>query len=116
MRHASIICYTVQEIQSLPLVKGTHECQQEISKTGILQKSICEELHVLRPFSRDSSGAVTKTVQSLKYVTERTSSSSSGIYLISLELIMKLLGKIRRLNSFVIFKFIIGINVNVCGL
>ncbi|VDI80741.1 Hypothetical predicted protein [Mytilus galloprovincialis] len=33
--------------------------------------------HVLRPFSRESSGAITKTKQTLKYVTERVSSSSS---------------------------------------
>jgi hypothetical protein len=66
----------VQEIQSLPLVKSTHECTQDISKQGILQSSVCEEHHVLRPFSRESSGAVTTTRQSLKYVnTVRTAHS-----------------------------------------
>ncbi|XP_063427202.1 apolipophorins-like [Mytilus trossulus] len=70
--------YKIQsEIQSLPLIKGTHECSQDISKAGILQSSVCEEEHVLRPFSRESSGAITKTKQTLKYVTERVSSSSS---------------------------------------
>ncbi|XP_071162849.1 uncharacterized protein [Mytilus edulis] len=70
--------YKIQsEIQSLPLIKGSHECSQDISKAGILQSSVCEEEHVLRPFSRESSGAITKTKQTLKYVTERVSSSSS---------------------------------------
>ena len=68
-----------QEIQSLPLVKSTHECTQDISKQGILQSSVCEEHHVLRPFSRESSGAVTTTRQSLKYVnTVRTAHSTPG--------------------------------------
>ncbi|VDI44444.1 Hypothetical predicted protein [Mytilus galloprovincialis] len=64
------------EIQSMPLVKSTHECQQGISKTGILQSSSCEEQHVLRPFSRESSGAVTETKQTLKYITESQSRST----------------------------------------
>lgn len=68
-----------QEIQSLPLVKSTHECTQDISKQGILHSSVCEEHHVLRPFSRESSGAVTTTRQSLKYVnTVRTAHSTPG--------------------------------------
>ena len=67
-----------QEIQSLPLVKSTHACQQGISKAGILQSSNCEEQHVLRPFSRESSGAVTDTTQTLKYVSESQSRSSRG--------------------------------------
>ncbi|CAG2211160.1 unnamed protein product [Mytilus edulis] len=70
--------YKIQsEIQSLPLIKGSHECSQDISMAGILQSSVCEEEHVLRPFSRESSGAITKTKQTLKYVTERVSYSSS---------------------------------------
>ncbi|XP_063426893.1 apolipophorins-like [Mytilus trossulus] len=64
------------EIQSMPLVKSTHECQQGISKTGILQSSSCEEQHVLRPFSRESRGAVTETKQTLKYITESQSRST----------------------------------------
>lgn len=62
----------------MPLVKSTHECQQGISKTGILQSSSCEEQHVLRPFSRESSGAVTETKQTLKYITESQSRSTKG--------------------------------------
>lgn len=73
-----MIDFIQQEIQSLPLVKGSHECTQDISKAGIIQTSVCVEEHVLRPFSRDSSGAVTKTTQTLKYLTERSSSADQG--------------------------------------
>jgi hypothetical protein len=64
----------------IPLVKSTHVCQQGISKAGILQSSNCEEQHVLRPFSRESSGAVTDTTQTLKYVSESQSRSSHFVF------------------------------------
>lgn len=76
------IFWFVQEIQSLPLVKSTHECTQDISKQGILQSIVCEEHHVLQPFSRESSGAVTTTRQTLKYVTVRTAHSTPGILVV----------------------------------
>jgi hypothetical protein len=49
------------EIQSMPLVKGTHVCQQEINgRSKVLSKSECTETHVFRPFSKEGSGAMTE--------------------------------------------------------
>ncbi|KAJ8307373.1 hypothetical protein KUTeg_015457 [Tegillarca granosa] len=64
------------KIQSLPIVKSTHECQQVINKEGRLQGASCTESHIFRPFSRESSGAVTKNTQNLKFLRERNGVSS----------------------------------------
>ncbi|KAK3093078.1 hypothetical protein FSP39_010780 [Pinctada imbricata] len=64
------------DIQSLPIMKSLHECQQEVSKSGILKSSTCSESHIFRPFSREESGAVTKSKQTLKYVRESSGVSS----------------------------------------
>jgi len=49
------------KIQSLPLMKGTHECSQEINgRSKVMSKVECTELHVFRPFSREGSGATTE--------------------------------------------------------
>ncbi|XP_056021701.1 uncharacterized protein LOC130054813 [Ostrea edulis] len=65
------------EIQSLPVMKSSHSCQQEISKSGILKGSSCTEQHLFRPFSRESSGAITESRQTLKYTTEKSGVSSA---------------------------------------
>jgi hypothetical protein len=52
------------DIQTTPLLKGTHECVQEVnSRSKVLTKSECSETHVFRPFSNQNSGATTE----LKY-------------------------------------------------
>jgi len=64
--------YRVQsDIQSLPLIKGTHECIQTIHKSGYLLKSECTETHMFRPFSKGDNGAVTKATHVLEFRTER---------------------------------------------
>ncbi|KAL8574772.1 hypothetical protein ACOMHN_035315 [Nucella lapillus] len=60
-------------VQSLPLMKSSHECQQTVNQHGILSSATCTELHQFRPFSREASGAVTKVSQSLQYKTESRS-------------------------------------------
>ncbi|XP_056009974.1 uncharacterized protein LOC125679922 [Ostrea edulis] len=65
------------EIQSLPVLKSSHSCQQEISKSGILKGSTCTEQHLFRPFSRESSGAITESRQILKYTSEKRGALSA---------------------------------------
>ncbi|KAL8574776.1 hypothetical protein ACOMHN_035319 [Nucella lapillus] len=60
-------------VQSLPLMKSSHECQQTVNQHGILSSATCTEIHQFRPFSREASGAVTKVSQSLQYKTESRS-------------------------------------------
>ncbi|XP_062611985.1 uncharacterized protein LOC134273791, partial [Saccostrea cucullata] len=65
------------EIQSMPVMKSSHSCQQEISKSGVLKGSSCTERHVFRPFSRNDKGAVTESKQTLKYVSEKSGVSAA---------------------------------------
>ena len=62
----------------MPVMKSSHTCQQEISKSGILKGSSCTEQHVFRPFSRDSNGAMTESKQTLKSTTERNGVSTAS--------------------------------------
>lgn len=56
------------DIQSLPLLKSSHVCDQEInSKTRQLQRSTCTESHVFRPFSKAGSGATTELTYRLTF-------------------------------------------------
>ncbi|XP_061171948.1 uncharacterized protein LOC133181472, partial [Saccostrea echinata] len=65
------------EIQSMPVMKSSHSCQQEISKSGVLKGSSCTEQHVFRPFSRNDKGAMTESKQTLKYVSEKSGVSAA---------------------------------------
>ena len=62
--------FAVQDVQSLPLLRGTHQVEQAI-KEGILQRSEIRETHTFRPFSGQDSGATTTTRQLLKFHSER---------------------------------------------
>lgn len=64
----------LQKVQSLPLLKSTHECEQEMTTEGRLTKSTCTERHIFRPFSREESGATTLITHSLVF-----KSQSSGV-------------------------------------
>lgn len=55
-------------MQSLPLLKSSHECHHDIGLDGVLQASTCSEVHIFRPFSKSSSGASTETSQKLTYL------------------------------------------------
>jgi len=61
----------IQDVQGLPLVKSSQECEQKINKdTGRLQTSSCHEKHIFVPFSRQDSGATTHNTQSLTFMKE----------------------------------------------
>lgn len=59
-------------MQSLPVLKGQHECEQKINKQGILTESSCAESHVFRPFAKGNSGATTEVKTKLVYKKEST--------------------------------------------
>ncbi|XP_060082130.1 vitellogenin-like, partial [Ylistrum balloti] len=63
------------ENQAIPLIYSEHECQQEISAEGLLKAASCVESHIFRPFSREGSGAVTESKQTLSFVQESVASS-----------------------------------------
>ncbi|KAK7501815.1 hypothetical protein BaRGS_00006901, partial [Batillaria attramentaria] len=54
-------------VQSMPLMKSSHECEQVVDQYGILTSATCNERHLFRPFSREASGALTKVTQTLKF-------------------------------------------------
>ncbi|KAL4235628.1 hypothetical protein ACF0H5_004023 [Mactra antiquata] len=55
-------------MKSLPILKSTHTCDQEVSVKGYLVSSSCHEVHLLRPFSKENSGASTEVTQKLTFV------------------------------------------------
>ncbi|XP_050402855.1 uncharacterized protein LOC126819071 [Patella vulgata] len=56
------------DIQSLPLIKSDHVCNQEIdTRGGHMTSSVCKETHVFRPFSHYNNGSLTKVVQKLNF-------------------------------------------------
>ena len=91
----------------MPVMKSSHTCQQEISKSGILKGSSCTEQHVFRPFSRDSNGAMTESKQTLKYTTERNGVSTASKNYFSIFILttkrISVENKFSR-NNFILFK------------
>ena len=71
-------CCYFQELQSVPILKTTHECGQEIKKSSYLTSSTCTETHVYRPFSNDNSGGMTRVIQSLTYSTYKYETKALG--------------------------------------
>ena len=59
----------------MPLMTSDNECEQVVSR-GIIQSSVCTEKHLFRPFSAQSSGAMTTVVQKLTFRSERSGVSS----------------------------------------
>jgi hypothetical protein len=57
-------------------MKETHTCDQEVSIAGVLTSSICHEMHLLRPFSKENSGATTEVTQKMTFVKERAGTIS----------------------------------------
>ena len=91
----------------MPVMKSSHTCQQEISKSGILKGSSCTEQHVFRPFSRESSGAMTESKQTLKYTTERNGVSTASKNYFSIFILKQnafLLRKSFHEINFILFK------------
>lgn len=57
----------MQKIQSLPLVKSSYTCEQEIDSRSLLTKSSCVEKHSFRPFNNADSGASTQVNYQLTF-------------------------------------------------
>ncbi|XP_052061384.1 apolipophorins-like [Mytilus californianus] len=58
-------------VQSLPLLKSSQECDQDISTEGRIESTVCHEIHFFRPFSKGNNGAMTEVIQHLKFVTQK---------------------------------------------
>ncbi|XP_067677413.1 uncharacterized protein [Haliotis asinina] len=71
------------EIQSLPLMKSTHQCEQELDKNGLLKSALIRETHTFRPFSRATSGATTKVLQRLNYKSQRSGVTTRQDYILN---------------------------------
>ncbi|RUS84919.1 hypothetical protein EGW08_007329, partial [Elysia chlorotica] len=65
------IPYTLDSIQSPPLLTTSHECDQLLNTEGFLKESHCTEKHVFRPLTQGNAEVSTTVKQSLKY-TKRT--------------------------------------------
>jgi hypothetical protein len=59
------------DIQSLPLLRGTHQCDQTINKDGVMERSEIRETHTFRPFSSQESGATTTTRQLMSFLNKK---------------------------------------------
>ncbi|GFO07588.1 microsomal triglyceride transfer protein large subunit [Plakobranchus ocellatus] len=64
------------ELQSIPVMKTTHECEQVFRRGDVMTSATCTETHVYRPFSNQQSGATTSVKQSLTYKNYKTHVSS----------------------------------------
>ena len=64
---------SLQNMHVMPLMSGSHECEQTIGANGILERTECREKHTFRPFPSQKSGAATTTRQQLTF-----SSQSAG--------------------------------------
>merc|ERR1712018_150910 len=58
-------------IQSLPILKSTHECEQTMNADGRIINVVCQENHLFRPFSRENSGATTSVTYRLTMTQEQ---------------------------------------------
>jgi hypothetical protein len=63
----AVWCHVMQNIQSLPLMRTTHECTQEVSREGIISSSSCQEQHTFRPFAKHHNGATTEVSYTLTF-------------------------------------------------
>ncbi|XP_043197116.1 uncharacterized protein LOC122367779 [Amphibalanus amphitrite] len=59
------------DVQSLPLLKSTLQCDQKVHQ-GRLVSSVCHESHMFKPFSHGENGAVTRTTVTLSERTIRS--------------------------------------------
>jgi len=57
-----------QDMQSLPLMKSSYSCEQDIDgRSRLLTKSECTETHSFRPFTNGQSGASTEVRYKLTF-------------------------------------------------
>ena len=76
------VCFK-QAVQSLPIVKSTHDCEQDINvNSGRLNSATCREQHKFVPFSREENGAITKSTQTLTFKRESSVMSKPGKFII----------------------------------
>ncbi|XP_043224104.1 uncharacterized protein LOC122382611 isoform X2 [Amphibalanus amphitrite] len=80
--HIQGVGYSIKSpVQNIPVVASTSTCRQKVL-TNRLTSVICEERHLLKPFSNDESGAVTITSQNLTLVPEDTANAGVSEYVI----------------------------------
>ena len=60
-------------LQHLPVISTSHECDSTISD-GRLLKNECQEVHLFKPFSNENNGAMSQVLQSLVFVEEKSES------------------------------------------
>ncbi|KAG1652941.1 Apolipophorin [Nymphon striatum] len=65
-------------IQSVPVMKSSSVCKQNIHKSSIIDTVKCEETHLFRPFTNKENGATTKVTSKLTYGTKKKSTSRLG--------------------------------------
>ncbi|XP_064477046.1 uncharacterized protein LOC135390962 [Ornithodoros turicata] len=70
---------TEEQIRSMPAVTGNQECKQTY-RSSILESAECRETHIVRPFSRQENGAVTKITQTITLKSQRGSTFRSMGY------------------------------------
>lgn len=58
-------------------MKETHTCDQELSIAGVITSSICHEMHMLQPFSKENNGATTEVTQKMTFVKERSGTNNN---------------------------------------
>lgn len=66
-------------MQSLPLMRTSHECDQVVNTDGHVQSVLCHETHIFRPFSKENSGASTEVTQKLNFVSKRAAGVVSDL-------------------------------------
>jgi hypothetical protein len=64
-------------MQSLPLLKSSQECEQEVNSGKVLLQTICKEMHTFRPFSNGNNGATTEVTSKLALTGEDNGVSGS---------------------------------------
>jgi len=74
--NSSTLSHLPQELQSIPIMKTTQECDQEVEQAGVLKSSTCTETHVYRPFANGNSGGMTEVKQTLTYRTAQYGATS----------------------------------------
>ncbi|XP_076341847.1 uncharacterized protein LOC143242367 isoform X2 [Tachypleus tridentatus] len=65
--------------KSLPLLKGTQNCEQSFSNDKLYSVT-CTEQHVFKPFSNHDKSAVTKSIQTLTFNSQRQGSFTGNDY------------------------------------
>ncbi|KAH3831781.1 hypothetical protein DPMN_105051 [Dreissena polymorpha] len=67
-------------MKSVPLVKSSQSCDQDVSSQGVITRALCHEVHTFRPFSSETGGATTEVSQKLTFSKELKAHRDSSFY------------------------------------